>query len=304
MGNQASLGYAQGSENSNKPVDISARIASTHRGIGFMAAGKDAADSDRRQLNEWVGYPSLSGKRVFITGGGSGIGAALVEGFARQGALVAFVDIAEKAGIELTAKLEAAGITRPWYRRVDVTRVPELQQAIADAARELGDFHVLVNNVASDDRHALLEVTPEYWDQRMAINQRPAFFAIQSVVPGMQRLGGGSIINLGSTGWQCKSGGYPAYATAKSSVNGLTRGLARELGAARIRINVVSPGWVMTERQIALWMDAAGEADLKRNQCLPDKLWPEDIAAMVLFLASDQARAITAQEFIVDAGWN
>ena len=269
-----------------------------------MAAGKDAEKVDRGQLNERVSYPSLSGKRVFVTGGGSGIGAALVEGFARQGAVVAFVDIAENASLELAARLEAAGIARPWHRRVDVARVPELQQAIADAARELGDFHILVNNVASDDRHALQDVTPEYWDQRMAINQRPAFFAIQSVVPGMQRLGGGSIVNLGSTGWQSKSGGYPAYATAKSSVNGLTRGLARELGAARIRINVVSPGWVMTERQIALWLDAAGEADLKRNQCLPDKLWPEDIAAMVLFLASDQARAITAQEFIVDAGWS
>jgi NAD(P)-dependent dehydrogenase (short-subunit alcohol dehydrogenase family) len=137
----------------------------------------------------------------------------------------------------------------------------------------------------------------------MAINQRPAFFAIQAVVPGMKRLGGGSIVNLGSTGWQTKAGGYPAYATAKSSVNGLTRGLARELGASRIRINVVSPGWVMTERQVTLWLDEAGEAELARNQCLPDRVEPEDVAAMVLFLASDQARAITAQEFIVDAGW-
>jgi NAD(P)-dependent dehydrogenase (short-subunit alcohol dehydrogenase family) len=119
----------------------------------------------------------------------------------------------------------------------------------------------------------------------------------------MRRLGGGSIVNLGSTGWQTKSGGYPAYATAKSSMNGLTRGLARELGAARIRINVVSPGWVMTERQMTLWLDEAGEAEIARNQCLPDKLWPADIAAMVLFLASDQSRAITAQEFVVDAGW-
>jgi NAD(P)-dependent dehydrogenase (short-subunit alcohol dehydrogenase family) len=149
----------------------------------------------------------------------------------------------------------------------------------------------------------LHEVTPEYWDERMAINQRPAFFAIQAVVPGMKRVGGGSIINIGSTGWQTKSGGYPAYATAKSSVNGLTRGLARELGASCIRINVVSPGWVMTERQITMWLDAAGEAELARAQCLPDKVWPEDVAAMVVYLASDQARAITAQEFVVDAGW-
>jgi len=248
-------------------------------------------------------YPSLAGRRVFVTGGGSGIGAAIVDGFARQGAQVAFVDIAEEPSRALAERLKTDGFDRAWYRRCDVSDVVALQQSIVDAAQALGGFHVLVNNVASDDRHSLHDVTPEYWDRRMAINQRPAFFAIQSVVPGMKRLGGGSIVNLGSTGWQNKSGGYPAYATAKSSVNGLTRGLARELGADNIRINVVSPGWVMTERQVALWLDEAGESDLKRNQCLPVRVWPDDIAAMVLFLASDQARAITAQEFVVDAGW-
>ena len=268
-----------------------------------MTTDPDAAKLDKRHLKEQASYPSLSGKRVFVTGGGSGIGAAIVEAFARQGAVVAFVDIAGDASSELANRLESGGAARPWHRRVDVADVSALQQAITDAAREIGDFHILVNNVASDDRHSLRDVTPEYWDQRMAINQRPAFFAIQSVVPGMQRLGGGSIVNLGSTGWQNKSGGYPAYATAKSSVNGLTRGLAHELGESRIRINVVSPGWVMTGRQMALWLDAAGEAELQRNQCLPDRLWPDDVAAMVLFLASDQARAVTAQEFIVDAGW-
>ena len=249
-------------------------------------------------------YPELRGRRVFVTGGGSGIGAALVEAFARQGALVAFVDVAEEESRALLERIAAAGGPGPWMRRCDVVDVASLQQAIADAAAELGDFHVLVNNVASDDRHQLADVTPDYWDRRMAINQRPAFFAIQSVVPGMRRLGGGSIINLGSTGWQIKNGGYPAYATAKSSVNGLTRGLARELGASRIRINVVSPGWAMTERQVRLWLDAEGERELARSQCLPDKLMPEDIAAMVLFLASDQARACTAQEYVVDAGWS
>jgi D-xylose 1-dehydrogenase len=249
-------------------------------------------------------YPELRGRRIFVTGGGSGIGAALVEAFARQGAQVAFVDIAEEEGRALVERVAAAGGPRPWMRRCDVVDVAALQQAIADAAAELGDFHVLVNNVASDDRHTLDEVTPDYWDRRVAINQRPAFFAIQAVVPGMRRLGGGSIINLGSTGWRNKTGGYPVYATAKSSVNGLTRGLARELGASRIRINVVTPGWVMTERQVRLWLDAEGEQALARNQCLPDKLYPEDIAAMVLFLASDQARACTAQEYVVDAGWS
>jgi NAD(P)-dependent dehydrogenase (short-subunit alcohol dehydrogenase family) len=267
-----------------------------------MAGRFSAADGARRRLDERVNYPSLAAKRVFVTGGGSGIGAAIVEAFARQGSIVAFVDVADAASSALITRLEAEGLGRHWYRRCDVSDVSLLQRAIADAARELGDFHVLVNNVASDDRHPLQEVTPEYWDQRMAINQRPAFFAIQAVVPGMQRLGGGSIVNLGSTGWQTKTAGYPAYATAKSSVSGLTRGLARELGAQHIRINVASPGWVMTQRQLA-YLDEASEADLMRSQCLPDKLWPEDIAAMVLFLASDQARAITAQEFLVDAGW-
>ena len=268
-----------------------------------MTSGPSVPDSGRRRLEERVSYPSLAGKRVFITGGCSGIGAAMVQAFSLQGARVAFVDIDAQKSVDLVSSLETQGVERPWQRCVDVTQVPALQQAVADASRDLGDFHVLVNNVASDDRHALQDVTAEYWDQRMAINQRPAFFAIQSVVPGMRKLGGGSIINLGSTGWQNKSGGYPAYAAAKSAMNGLTRGLAHELGAARIRINVVSPGWVMTDRQVALWLDAAGEAELKRNQCPPDKLRPEDIAAMVMFLASDQARAITAQEFIVDAGW-
>lgn len=258
---------------------------------------------EKSPQEEQASYPRLAGRRVFVTGGGGGIGAAIVEAFARQGAHVAFVDVAENPSRELVDRLAAAGLPRPWHRRCDVADIRALQQAIADAAEVLGDFHGLVNNVGSDDRHALHEVTPEYWDQRMAINQRPAFFAIQSVVPGMRRLGGGSIINLGSAGWQIKSGGYPAYATAKASVNGLTRGLARELGADRIRINVVSPGWVMTERQIELWLDDASEADLMRDQCMPVKVWPEDVAAMVVFLASDQARAITAQEFLVDAGW-
>ena len=268
-----------------------------------MTSGGKTPGDTLSGRDEHASYPSLAGRRVFVTGGASGIGASIVEAFARQGSPVAFVDIAEHAGHSLADRVEAAGLPRPWHRRCDVSSVSDLQQAIADASQALGDFHVLVNNVANDERHSLQAVTPEYWEQRMAVNQRPAFFAIQAVVPGMRRLGGGSIINLGSTAWQSKAGAYPVYAIAKSSVNGLTRGLARELGAARIRINVVSPGWVMTERQITLWLDDAGNAELDRNQCLPDRVQPEDVAAMVLFLASDQARAITAQEFVVDAGW-
>nr|WP_116604887.1 SDR family oxidoreductase [uncultured Albidiferax sp.] len=249
-------------------------------------------------------YPSLRGKSVFVTGGGSGIGAAMVAAFVAQGARVAFVDVAESASQALAQQLAAAGHAAPWWRKCDVTDVAALQSAVADAASALGDFSVLVNNVASDDRHTLESVTPDYYDQRMAINERPAFFAIQAVVPGMRRLGAGSVINLGSTGWQGKGAGYPCYAIAKSSVNGLTRGLAKTLGQDRIRINTVSPGWVMTERQIKLWLDASGEEEIKRNQCLPDKLRPDDIARMVLFLASDDGAMCTAQEFKVDAGWS
>jgi D-xylose 1-dehydrogenase len=184
-----------------------------------------------------------------------------------------------------------------------VRDIAALQAAISDAAAALGDFHALVNNVANDDRHSLESVTPAYYDERMAINQRPAFFAIQAVVPGMQRLGGGSIVNLGSTGWQAKGAAFPCYSIAKSSVNGLTRGLAVTLGKDRIRVNTVSPGWVMTARQIEKWLTPEGELELARMQCLPDRMQGDDIAAMVLFLAADEGRMGTAQEFKVDAGW-
>jgi len=248
-------------------------------------------------------YPSLRGRSAFVTGGGSGIGAAIVAAFVAEGARVAFVDVADEASRALAAQLAAAGHATPWWRHCDVGDVAALQRAIADAARELGDFHVLVNNVANDERHALDAVTVEYWDRRMALNQRPAFFAIQSVVPGMERLGGGSIVNLGSTGWRLKAGDYPCYAIAKSSVNGLTRGLAAKLGRQRIRINTVSPGWVITERQRTQWLTPEAAAQLAHDQCLPGHLMPDDVARMVLFLASDDARMCSAQEFIVDAGW-
>ncbi|MBX3607006.1 MAG: SDR family oxidoreductase [Piscinibacter sp.] len=250
-----------------------------------------------------VQYPSLRDRAVFVTGGGSGIGATLVEAFAAQGARVAFVDVAEASSRALADALAAAGQARPWWRACDVRDVPALQAAIADAAAALGDFHVLVNNVASDDRHRLAEITPDYYDDRIAINQRAALFALQAVVPGMQRLGGGSIVNLGSISWQIKQADLPCYTIAKSAVNGLTRSMAGLLGRDRIRVNTVTPGWVMTERQLKLWVTPETAQEIERNQCLPDRLEPRDIAAMVLFLASDDARMCTAQEFIVDGGW-
>ncbi len=248
-------------------------------------------------------YPSLRDRAVFITGGGSGIGATLVTSFAAQGARVAFVDVAEAASETLVQTVTAAGHAAPWWRRVDVCDTAALQAAIQDAAAVLGDFQVLVNNVASDERHALDQVSAAYFDQRIAINLRAAFFALQAVLPGMRRIRQGSVINLGSIGWQIKGADYPIYAIAKSAMNGLTRGNAALLGRDGIRINTVTPGWVMTERQKALWLDAEGEAAIDRNQCLGERLQPEDIAAMVLFLASDDAHLCTAQEYVVDGGW-
>jgi D-xylose 1-dehydrogenase len=258
---------------------------------------------DSAAFNGGASYPSLRGRSVFITGGGSGIGGCLTESFARQGSLVAFVDIAEGPSQALVEKIEKAGLPRPWYRHTDVTDIPALQAAILDATRVVGDFRVLINNVANDDRHNFMDVTPEYYDARIAVNQRPAFFAIQAVVPGMKKMGGGSIVNFGSNSYGGKARNMPAYTTAKSSVIGLTRGLAAELGEHRIRINVITPGWIMTRRQIEKWLTPEGELEIKRNQVLPDKLYPGDVAPLVLFLASDDARACSAQEYIVDAGW-
>jgi len=262
-----------------------------------MSAVKDIGEEQLAR------FPSLKEKNVFITGGGSGIGAAIVSAFAEQGARVAFVDIESAASAALCEQLAAAGHIKPLFRHCDIRDIPALQATMQGLAQELGDFDVLVNNAANDQRHQLAEVTVDYWDDRIAINQRPMFFTCQAVAPGMQKKGGGSIINLSSISWHLSNGGYPVYTTAKAAVVGLTRGLARDLGPHNIRVNTVSPGWVMTERQIALWLDAAGEEDIKRNQCLPGKLQPWHLARMVLFLAADDSAMCTAQEFIVDAGW-
>lgn len=248
-------------------------------------------------------YPSLRGQRVFVTGGATSVGAAIVSAFAAQGAQVAFIDIADAQSAELAASIQAKGHGSVWWRNCDVCDVAALQAALAQAQTELGDFSTLVNNVASDDRHTLESVTPKYWDERMAVNQRPAFFAIQALVPGMRRLGGGSIINLGSTGWQKNSSVYPCYAVAKSSMNGLTQGLAESLGADRIRINTVSPGWVMTQRQLSKWLNEETIRTIRQSQCLPDMIQASDVARMALFLASDDSAMCTAQEFKLDAGW-
>jgi len=248
-------------------------------------------------------YDSLEGKRVFVTGGGSGIGEAIVAALAEQGALVGFVDIMVDASEALVARVEAAGHRAPLFRRCDITDIAVLQATMAEMAELLGDFDVVVNNAANDQRHDIEDVTVDYFDERIAINQRPMFFTVQAALAGMKKKGGGSVINFSSMSFHAKNPGYPIYASTKASVIGLTRSLARDLGKHNIRVNTVTPGWVMTQRQIDLWLDEAGEAEILRAQCLPGKLMPEDIAAMVLFLAADDSKMCTGQDFVVDAGW-
>lgn len=248
-------------------------------------------------------YPSLQKAVVLITGGATGIGAAMVEQFALQEAQVAFLDIAEESAARLIEKLAATAANQPAFVKCDLTDIAELRSAIAKIEAQFGAVRVLVNNAASDDRHKLSEVTPEYWDDRMNVNLRHQFFAIQAVAPGMTRAGGGSIINMSSIAWMIPSTGLPAYVTAKAGIVGLTRTLSRELGGANIRVNCVAPGAIMTERQRRLWMTPDYAAEIMQRQSLKRELTPEDVATTVLFLASDASSAITGQNFVVDGGW-
>lgn len=247
-------------------------------------------------------YPSLKDRVVFITGGASGIGATTVARFAAQGARVAFVDIDDTAAAALVAQITTAGHPAPFYQRCDIRDIAALQAAIRAVGDKLGPVTVLVNNAARDDRHKFEDVTVEYWDERQAVNLRHQFFTIQAVAPMMRAAGGGSIINFGSISWHSYAGGMPAYTTAKAAVEGLTKGMARDLGADRIRVNCVVPGWVMTERQIKLWLTPESEDNLMRLQCLKEKLGPDDLARMVLWLAADDSRMCTGQLWVVDAG--
>lgn len=249
-------------------------------------------------------YPSLAGCTVFITGGGSGIGASLTRAFARQQARVAFVDIAEDASRALAEEVERETGTRPLFIACDLRDVGALRASIECARRRLGDIGVLVNNAASDDRHPVAEVTPELWDERMAVNLRPMFFAAQAVAPQMRALGGGSIVNFGSICWRIGTPDLPAYATAKAAVHGLSRSLARDLGVHGIRVNTLVPGCVMTERQLRLWVTPEAERSIDAHQYLKRRIQPEHVAAMALFLAADDSALCSAQEFVVDGGWS
>ncbi len=249
-------------------------------------------------------YPSLEGRVVFVTGGGSGIGAGVVEHFSAQGSRVTFVDIAEEASEALLETIGARGQPRPRFIACDLRDIEALRAAVAETCAADGPIRVLVNNAANDDHHRLEEVTVDYWDDRMAVNLRHQFFAAQAVRPQMRDAGGGSIINFGSVTWMIGDRDCAAYVTAKSAINGLTRGLARELGPENIRVNCVVPGWVMTRRQVRLWLDAAGERQIAERRCLPDRLYPADVARIALFLAADDSsRMCSSQHLIVDGGW-
>lgn len=247
-------------------------------------------------------YPSLANKVVFVSGGGSGIGASIVRAFAGQGCRVAFVDRAVAPSEALAAELVAGGAVVRFFH-CDITDIAALENTIDDAARALGPVGVLVNNAANDQRHTIDETTPEAWDAGMAVNLRHQFFAARAVAPMMKAAGGGAIINMGSISWRLNLGGMPTYVTAKAGIEGLTRGLARDLGRDGIRVNCIAPGWILTERQIELWLTPEAETRLMEDQCLKRRLEPDDVARVALFLASDEAGACTAQTFTVDGGW-
>ncbi len=248
-------------------------------------------------------YPSLRDVAVLITGGGSGIGAAMVEQFALQGARVAFLDVADEVSAKLVGDLSSRCAHAPIFLHCNLVDVAALKAAVAAVEARLGAVRVLVNNAASDDRHKFADVTPEYFDERMAVNLRHQFFATQAVSPRMAAAGGGSVINMSSIAWMIPSTGLPAYVTAKAGIVGLTRTLARELGGANIRVNCVAPGAIMTERQRRLWMTPDYLAEIMQRQSLKRELMPEDVARLVLFLASDDSSGITGQSYVIDGGW-
>ncbi len=253
-------------------------------------------------MSNFTTYPSLIDRVVFISGGGSGIGASIVEHFARQRAKVAFVDINEAASLAVVERLSDDDHTTPTFIKCDLCDIAALRAAIAEVENTLGPVRVLVNNAAHDQRHEIDDVTPESWDNSMAINLKHQFFAAQAVRKGMAEAGGGAIINLGSVSWMLGMGGMPGYTTAKSAVEGLTKSLATDFGEQNIRVNSIVPGHIWTQRQIDLWTTPEFAAKLMENQCLKRNLQPEDIARVVLFFASDDAAGCTSQTYVVDGG--
>lgn len=254
-------------------------------------------------MTEFATYPSLRGQVAFVSGGATGLGAEFVTQLAAQGARVGFVDIQDDAGNELAETLARDGHPAPLYQRCDVRDIAALNDAIAATGEQLGPVTVLVNNAANDERQSVAALSVQEWDAFMEINLRHHFFATQAVVPMMREAGRGSVVNLGSISAHIDLMDLPVYITAKAGIEGLTRTLARELGPYGIRVNCVMPGWVMTERQLAHWITPEAEESIQRNQCLPQKLYPADVARLVLWLAAEDSRSCTAQRWIVDGGW-
>lgn len=250
----------------------------------------------------FASYPSLAGRPVVISGGASGIGAAMVRAFAAQGAKVGFLDLAADAGTGLAEELRSGGADVA-FSHCDVTNVDALQQSIAGFADRHGPARVLVNNAAHDARHDWSQVTSAYWDERMAVNLKHFFFAIQAVAPGMAAAGGGAIINFGSISWMIMTPSIPIYETAKAGVHGLTRAMARELGRSAIRVNSLVPGAVITPRQLELWIKPGDLEKIEAQQALSGHVSPDDCARMALFLAADDSAMISGQQFLVDGGW-
>lgn len=244
-------------------------------------------------------YPSLRGKTAYVTGGAGGIGESVSRAFALQGASVGILDIDENAGKKLAAEL---GV-KARFEACDLRDIDALKTALSSLRSAVGPADILVNNAAHDQRHDWRDVTPDYWDERMAVNLRHMFFAIQSVAPGMIEKQAGSIINFSSTSWKLKMGTMPGYTTAKAAVHGLTRSFIMELGKANIRLNTIYPGWIMTPRQRELWFDAAGQKVLDEHQAMRGLIQPEDVANLVMFLSADDSWFCSGQEFTLDGGW-
>jgi NAD(P)-dependent dehydrogenase (short-subunit alcohol dehydrogenase family) len=247
-------------------------------------------------------YTDLAGKVVLVTGGASGIGEAIVRRFAEQKSTVVFFDIKAEEGASLARELIGQGLAA-YFQKVDLTDIAALRAAISDTRKAHGAINVLVNNAAHDERHRTEDMTPEYWDDRIAVNLKHSFFAAQAVLPDMKAANAGAIINFSSISWMAAQGGMAAYTASKSAMLGLTRSLARDYGPYNIRVNAIAPGWIMTQRQIDKWLTAEGEEELMRRQCLKRKLVPDEVAKFAVFLASDEASACTSQHYVVDGGW-
>jgi D-xylose 1-dehydrogenase len=248
-------------------------------------------------------YPSLKDRLVIITGGATGIGAAMVEAFSAQKARVVFIDIQDSAAEQVVRQLDVDDHVVPVYCHCDLTDVSSLQRSTFEIVDTYGSVDVLINNAADDTRHSVADVTPEFWDQSMAINLKHQFFMSQAVIPGMQKAGRGSIINLSSIGWMIPSTNLPVYVAAKAAVVGMTRTLSHEFGPDNIRVNCIMPGAVATKRQKQLWFTESYAAEILASQALKRMIEPEDVARLSLFLASDDSSAITNQTFVIDAGW-